>query len=96
MAGGQGTRLGHNGPKGTFIMPIDSQKSIFELLCDHLKDAVEKYNTFVPWYIMTSEENHDETLDFLKETIILIIQEIIYNFSNKENYLCLEKMVKYY
>lgn len=66
MAGGQGTRLGHNGPKGTFIMPIDSQKSIFELLCDHLKDAVEKYNTFVPWYIMTSEENHEETLEFFE------------------------------
>ena len=37
MAGGQGTRLGHNGPKGTFDLGLDSHKSIFEILCDTLK-----------------------------------------------------------
>ena len=67
MAGGQGTRLGHNGPKGTFIFDKEHNKSIFEALCDTLKDAVKKYDTMIPWYIMTSEENNDATIEFFEE-----------------------------
>lgn len=73
MAGGQGTRLGHNGPKGTFDLGLDSHKSIFEILCDTLKLARKKYGVVVPWYIMTSDENNDETVEFFEKTIILII-----------------------
>ena len=67
MAGGQGTRLGHNGPKGTFDIGLDSHKSIFEILCDNLKMAKEKYNVTIPWYIMTSDENNKETEEFFKK-----------------------------
>lgn len=67
MAGGQGTRLGHNGPKGTFDMGLDTHKSLFEILTDDLKETKEKYNVAVPWYIMTSRENNDETEKFFKE-----------------------------
>src|SRR5574344_660982 len=56
MAGGQGTRLGHTGPKGTFDLGLDSHKSIFEILCDTLNEARVKYGVDIPWYIMTSEE----------------------------------------
>lgn len=66
MAGGQGTRLGHNGPKGTFDIGLDSHKPIFEILCDTLKSAKEKYGVYVAWYIMTSNENNDATVDFFK------------------------------
>ena len=67
MAGGQGTRLGHNGPKGTFIFDVENNKSIFEVLCDTLKDAEKKYDTYIPWYIMTSEENNDATIKFFED-----------------------------
>lgn len=67
MAGGQGTRLGHTGPKGTFDIGLDSHKSIFEILADKLKVEYENYNVYVPWYIMTSEENNDQTVSFFDE-----------------------------
>ena len=67
MAGGQGTRLGHNGPKGTFKLGLNPDKSIFEILTDSLKANNEKYGVTIPWYIMTSRENNDQTEGFFKE-----------------------------
>ena len=67
MAGGQGTRLGHNGPKGTFDIGLESHKSIFEILCDSLKAANQKYEVTIPWYIMTSKENNSATVNFFEE-----------------------------
>lgn len=64
MAGGQGTRLGHNGPKGTFDIGLDSHKSLFELLSDSLKEQGKKYGVIIPWFIMTSKENNDATIEF--------------------------------
>ena len=64
MAGGQGTRLGHNGPKGTFDIGLDSHKSLFELLSDYLKEQGKKYDVTIPWFIMTSRENDKETQEF--------------------------------
>ena len=64
MAGGQGTRLGHNGPKGTFDIGLESHKSLFELLSDSLKEQGKKYGVTIPWFIMTSEENNKETIEF--------------------------------
>jgi len=62
-----GTRLGHNGPKGTYDFGLENHKSIFEVLCDNLKEAYKKYNTYVQWYIMTSEQNNDETIEFFEK-----------------------------
>ena len=67
MAGGQGTRLGHTGPKGTFDLGLESHKSIFEILCDTLKSENERYGVSVPWYIMTSDENNSETVEFFEK-----------------------------
>ena len=84
MAGGQGTRLGHNGPKGTFKLDVYGKgKYLFEILVDNLKEANQKYNTVIPWYIMTSIENNKETVEFLekhkyfgypKENVIIFTQ----------------------
>lgn len=68
MAGGQGTRLGHSGPKGTFKLNVfGEEKSLFQILSENLKEANNKYNMIIPWYIMTSKENHKETYDFLEK-----------------------------
>ena len=68
MAGGQGTRLGHIGPKGSYILNIEPKpKSLFEIICDSLKNAKGKYNVTIPWYIMTSRENNEKTEEFFKE-----------------------------
>ena len=67
MAGGQGTRLGHNGPKGTYDIGLDSHKSLFELLCDGIKEEAKKYDVTIPWFIMTSRENNKETVDFFEK-----------------------------
>ena len=67
MAGGQGTRLGHNGPKGTFKLGLNPDKSIFEILADSLKESNDKYGVIIPWYIMTSRENNDQTEEFFKD-----------------------------
>ncbi len=68
MAGGQGTRLGHTGPKGTYILnTINGPKYIFEIIIDTLKRAQKEYGVTIPWYIMTSRENNDETIAFFEE-----------------------------
>lgn len=66
MAGGQGTRLGHNGPKGTYDIGLPSHKSIFEIQNDILKEANEKYGVTIPWYIMTSNANNKDTKEFFE------------------------------
>lgn len=41
-------------------------KSLFEILCDNLKNAKNKYNVIIPWYIMTSKENNAQTVEFFE------------------------------
>ena len=68
MAGGQGTRLGHTGPKGTFKLDVYGKgKYLFEILAENLKEANKKYNVTIPWYIMTSKENNNATQEFLEK-----------------------------
>ncbi|MBE7064854.1 MAG: NADP-dependent isocitrate dehydrogenase [Ruminococcaceae bacterium] len=67
MAGGQGSRLGHDGPKGTYDIGLPSHKSLFEIQCDGLKKISGKCGKNIPWYIMTSQINHADTVAFFKE-----------------------------
>lgn len=66
MAGGQGTRLGHNGPKGTFELDVEPKRPLFTLLSNTIKEAIDKYDAIIPWYIMTSRENNYQTKEFFK------------------------------
>ena len=67
MAGGQGSRLGHEGPKGTYDIGLPEHKSLFEIQCDGLKKVSIEAGRVIPWYIMTSEINHEDTVNFFKE-----------------------------
>ena len=63
-----GTRLGHSGPKGTFLVDVKPKaKYLFEILANTLKRANEEYNTIIPWYIMVSRDNKEETINFFNE-----------------------------
>ena len=85
MAGGQGSRLGHDGPKGTFDFGLENHKSIFEVLCDRLKEAYKKYNVYIPWYIMTSRQNNEDTINFFeKNNYFGYSKENIYFFKQGE------------
>lgn len=66
MAGGQGTRLGHNGPKGTYDIGLANGWSLFQIQCERLKKTSEEMGNTIPWYIMTSRENDAQTRDFFK------------------------------
>ncbi len=67
MAGGQGSRLGHEGPKGTYDIGLPTHKSLFEIQCDGLKKMSIEAGRVIPWYVMTSEINHEDTVNFFKE-----------------------------
>ena len=68
MAGGQGTRLGHKGPKGTFILNVKPEpKSLFKIIAENLIKANNKYGIILNWYIMTSTENNDETVKYFED-----------------------------
>lgn len=68
MAGGQGTRLGHKGPKGTFILNVKPKpKSLFQIIAENLIKANNKYGIILNWYIMTSTENNDETVKYFED-----------------------------
>lgn len=66
VAGGQGTRLGFDGPKGAVVVTPAGDKTLFELFAEAIKAARRRYGTPIPWYIMTSPANHEQTIDFLK------------------------------
>ena len=68
MAGGQGTRLGHKGPKGTFILNVKPKpKSLFQIISENLIKTNNKYGIILNWYIMTSTENNDETVKYFED-----------------------------
>jgi UDP-N-acetylglucosamine/UDP-N-acetylgalactosamine diphosphorylase len=86
VAGGQGSRLGFEGPKGIYKISPIQQKSLFQLFSEQIKALSKRYNTRIPLLIMTSKENHDETLRFFetnnyfdlgKETLYFFQQDML-------------------
>lgn len=67
LAGGMGTRLGFDKPKGMFNIGVNKELYIFECLIRNLMEVVDKAGTFVPLFVMTSEKNDEDTRAFFKE-----------------------------
>ena len=67
LAGGQGTRLGLDKPKGTLNIGLTKELYLFEQLVRNLQDVTNEAGAYVPFYIMTSNINNDDTIAFFKE-----------------------------
>lgn len=67
LAGGMGTRLGSDAPKGVYNIGLTKDVFIFQRLVENLLDIVHQAGAWIPLYIMTSDKNHDATTAFFKE-----------------------------
>jgi UDP-N-acetylglucosamine/UDP-N-acetylgalactosamine diphosphorylase len=67
VAGGQGTRLGFEHPKGMFPIGPLSQKTLFQIHVEKIVAAARRYGVSIPLYLMTSAATHDETVAFFTE-----------------------------
>ena len=67
VAGGQGTRLGYDGPKGTFPVTPLRQKPLFQVFAEKIRAAGVRYGRPLHWFIMTSHANHGATEAFFAE-----------------------------
>jgi UDP-N-acetylglucosamine/UDP-N-acetylgalactosamine diphosphorylase len=65
VAGGQGTRLGYDHPKGMYAVGPVSGRSLFQIHIEKILGAARRYNTRVPLYLMTSPATHEETIEYL-------------------------------
>ncbi|OQS06434.1 UDP-N-acetylhexosamine pyrophosphorylase [Thraustotheca clavata] len=69
LSGGQGTRLGFNGPKGLYNIGLPSGKSLFELFARRLRKLELLSGGKIPWYVLTSGLNHEATVKFFEEQL---------------------------
>jgi UDP-N-acetylglucosamine/UDP-N-acetylgalactosamine diphosphorylase len=67
VAGGQGTRLGYDGPKGTFPVTPLKKKTLFQVFAEKIRAAAARYGKPIHWFIMTSHANHEATEGFFEE-----------------------------
>ncbi|MCH6551062.1 MAG: UDPGP type 1 family protein, partial [Planctomycetes bacterium] len=67
VAGGQGTRLGWGGPKGTYPATVVTGKPLFRVIAEQIRANQDRYGVIIPWYIMTSPLNDAETRAFFQD-----------------------------
>lgn len=67
LAGGMGTRLGSDDPKGMYNVGKTRKLYIFECLFNNLMDVVKQADTWIHLFVMTSDKNHEKTVAFLKQ-----------------------------
>ena len=66
VAGGQGSRLGFNGPKGVFQVGPITDRTLFQYHTEKIMALEKRFNTVIPFYIMTSKMNHQDTMSFFE------------------------------
>lgn len=86
VAGGQGTRLGYDGPKGTYPVTPVSEKTLFQVFAEKIHRSGERFGVTIPWFILTSEINNDATVEAFeanayfglpKESVHFIVQGLV-------------------
>lgn len=86
VAGGQGTRLNHPGPKGTFPVSPIKNKPLFQIFAERLGGLSRKYGTRIPWFIMCSPLNVKDTRAYFEqndyfslepESVTFLIQDVM-------------------
>jgi len=68
VAGGQGTRLGYDGPKGTFPVTPITKKTLFQVFAEKLIRSSKRFGVTIPWFILTSETNNEATIAAFQES----------------------------
>ena len=72
VAGGQGTRLGFDKPKGMFPIGPVSERSLFQIFCEQLLARGRRAGAVIPYFIMTSDATHDDTVAFFEKNHFFI------------------------
>ena len=84
LAGGMGTRLGSDNPKGMYNVGLTRELYIFECLINNLLEVVRRADTWIHLFVMTSDKNNDATISFLKEHKFFGYQEEYVHFFEQE------------
>ena len=84
LAGGMGTRLGSDNPKGMFNVGLTRELYIFECIIHNLLDVVRQADAWIHLFVMTSDKNHDATVSFLKEHEFFGYREEYVHFFTQE------------
>ena len=84
LAGGMGTRLGSDSPKGMFDIGITRPVYIFQRIIENLLDVVKEAETWIHLFVMTSDKNHEITIEFFKEQKYFGYNEAFVTFFKQE------------
>jgi UDP-N-acetylglucosamine/UDP-N-acetylgalactosamine diphosphorylase len=80
VAGGQGTRLGYDGPKGTFPSTPVKGKPLFQLFAEKIRASGDRYGQAIEWLIMTSIQNDADTRAFFEEHDFFGLDRLLVHF----------------
>jgi len=86
VAGGQGTRLGYDHPKGMYPISPIKRKSLFRMFAEQILAARRRYGCGMPWLVMTSHANDEETREYFREEDFFGLgEETVHFFVQKTN-----------
>ncbi len=95
VAGGQGTRLGYDGPKGAYPVGPLTKKSLFVYHAEKIQNIQNRYGCTLPWYIMVSEANADATRAFFKSHQFFGLSEADVRFFVQRMVPCVDENGKF-
>lgn len=95
VAGGQGTRLGYHGPKGTFPIAPVSGRSLFAFHAEKIHGIQRRYDCTLPWYIMVGESNEAATKEFFAEHAYFDLNPDNIVFFKQRMMPCVDKQGKF-